>query len=279
MSKRGTVWNYLGIAAGAVITALGLNMFLIPNKIAAGGISGLATVLHHVLGFPVGMTMIAFDIPMLLVSLKILGPRFGINTLFGAALLAVTVDISAPYIPVLTHDLLLASFYGGVISGIGLGLVFRSKGTTAGTDQVAAIISKLFDIRVGQALLMVDFFVIASAGIAFKSAELSLYALISLFVTSKIIDLVQEGPSSAKVFLIITAIPEQVAEAIMQELSRGVTFFSARGGYTKQNGEVVMCVVSISEVTRLKELVSQLDAKAFVIVADAHEVLGEGFSK
>lgn len=279
MSKRATVRDYLGIAAGAIITALGLNMFLIPNKIAAGGVSGLATVLHHVLGFPVGMTMIAFDVPLLLVSLKILGPRFGINTLFGAAVLAVAVDVSAPYIPVLTHDLLLSSFYGGVISGIGLGLVFRSKGTTAGTDQVAAIINKLFGIRVGQALLMVDFFVIASAGIAFKSAELSLYALISLFVTSKIIDLVQEGPSSSKVFLIMTTIPEQVAEAIMRDLSRGVTLFSGRGGYTKQMGEMVMCVVSISEVTQLKELVSQLDAKAFVIVADAHEVLGEGFSK
>jgi uncharacterized membrane-anchored protein YitT (DUF2179 family) len=119
----------------------------------------------------------------------------------------------------------------------------------------------------------------ASAGIVFKSAELSLYALISLFVTSKLIDLIQEGPSSAKVFLIVTTIPETIADAILADLSRGVTLFSARGGYTKQAGEMVMCVVSTREVTQLKQLVSQLDEKAFVIVADAHEVLGEGFSK
>ncbi|SHI97920.1 YitT family protein [Propionispora hippei] len=274
-----TLLNYLGIAVGAAITALGLNMFLIPNKIAAGGVSGLATVLHHLLGVPVGLTMIAFDVPLLLISLKVLGPRFGVNTLLGAVILALSIDVSAPYIPALTHDLLLSALYGGVISGLGLGIVFRSQGTTAGTDQIAAIINKLFSIPIGQALMMVDFFVIATAGIVFKSAELSLYALISLFVTSKIIDLIQEGPSSAKVFLIVTTIPETIADAILADLSRGVTLFSARGGYTKQAGEMVMCVVSTREVTQLKELVSQLDEKAFVIVADAHEVLGEGFSK
>lgn len=271
--------DYLGITIGAVATAVSLNMFLIPNKVAAGGVSGLATVLHYLLGLPVGATMLALNIPLFILSIKVLGARFGMKTLFGAAILSLAIDLTAPFTPVLTHDLLLSSLYGGVLAGIGMGLVFKFKGTTAGTDLAAAIINKMFGISVGQSLLGVDFFVIATAGIAFQSAELSLYALISLFVTSKIIDLVQEGPSSAKAFFIMSAIPEDVAEAIINDLGRGVTYLHSRGGYTGQTRETLLCVVSTSEVTMLRELVYSIDKKAFVIVADAHEVLGEGFTE
>ncbi len=278
MVKKKWLQDYLGIVLGTVITALALNMFLIPNKVAAGGTSGLATVLHYTFGLPVGMTMLSFDIPMLLLSVRILGARFGINTLLGAGILAATIDLSAPYVPILTHDLLLCSLYGGVMSGIGMGIVFKFKGTTAGTDLAAAIINKLTGISIGQALLGVDCFVIALAGIVFGKAELSLYALISLYVTTKIIDLVQEGPSAAKAFIIMSDSPTEVADAIMAEIGRGVTFLSGRGAYTKVERDVVFCVVSTREVSYIKDLVYRIDRKAFVIVADAHEVLGEGFS-
>ena len=270
--------DYLGIILGTVITALALNIFLIPNKIAAGGISGLATVLHHTFGLPVGMTMLAFDIPMFLVAVKILGARFGLNTLLGAGILAVTIDLTAPLVPLLTRDLMLNSLYGGILAGIGMGIVFKFKGTTAGTDLTAAIINKLTGISIGQSLLGVDFFVIALAGIVFGSAELSLYGLISLFVTTQIIDLVQEGASTAKAFFIMSNSSAEVADAIMDELGRGVTFLSGRGAYTQADREVVLCVVSTREVSHLKELVYRIDRQAFVIVASAHEVLGEGFS-
>lgn len=270
--------SYAGILLGAVITATALNMFLIPHKIAAGGTSGLATVLHHLAGLPVGATMLSFDIPLLLVSIKILGARFGFNTLIGAIILSVSIDITAPFIPTLTSDLLLNSLYGGILSGIGLGLVFRFEGSTAGTDLAAAIINKLFGISVGQALLMVDCFVIILAGVAFQSAELSLYALISLFVSTQIIDLVQEGPSSAKAFFIVSSKASTLAEAVLTEMDRGVTFLHATGGYTQEASEVLLCVVSTREVSRLKELIYALDRAAFVIVADAHEVMGEGFA-
>lgn len=270
--------QYLGIALGSVVTAVGLNMFLIPNKVAAGGVSGLATVLHYVVGYPVGATMLALNIPLFLLSLKVLGTRFGINTLYGAAILSIAIDGTAPFTPVLTQDLLLSSLYGGVLSGIGMGLVFRFRGTTAGTDLAAAIINKLVGISVGQALLFVDFFVILSAGIAFKSPELSLYALISLFVTTQLIDLIQEGPSSAKAFIVMTMIPDKVAEAILAEMERGVTYLQGRGAYTGAVRETLLCVVSTSEVTALKDLIYHIDKSAFVIVADVHEVLGEGFS-
>lgn len=270
--------NFAGITLGAILTAVALNMFLIPNKVAAGGVSGLATILHYLLGFPVGVTMLALNVPLFLAAVKVLGAKFGMRTLYGAAILSVAIDLSAPFIPVLTHDLLLSSLYGGVLSGVGMGLVFRFGGTTAGTDLAAAIINRLTRISVGQALLSVDFFVIAIAGIAFASAELSLYALISLWLTSYIIDLVQEGPTSAKAFFIMSDKAQEVADRVMTEMGRGVTFFQGKGGFSRQEREVLFCVVSVRELVALKELIYAVDPAAFVIVADTHEVLGEGFT-
>ncbi|MBP2628405.1 MAG: hypothetical protein H6Q68_3116 [Firmicutes bacterium] len=274
------VWrDYLGITIGVIITAIGMNMFLIPNKIAAGGVSGLATVLYYLLGWPVGVIMLAFNIPLFIIGIRIMGARYGINTLFGAGVLAVAIDATAPFTPVLTSDLLLSSLYGGVVCGIGMGLVFRSKGNTAGTALAAVILNKLLGIRIGQAMMAADFFVIIFAGVAFRSAELALYALIAMYVTGQIIDLVQEGPSSSKAFFVMSNQPAKVADAILIELDRGVTLFQAKGCYTGESREMLLCVVSTSEVTQLKELIYEIDSKAFVIVTSAHEVLGEGFTE
>lgn len=274
------VWrDYLGIAIGAIITAVSLNMFLIPHKIAAGGVSGLATVLYYLLNWPVGLIMLAFNIPLFIIGIKIMGPRYGINTLFGAGMLSVAIDVMAPFTPVLTQDLLLSSLYGGVVGGIGLGIVFRSKGNTAGTALAAVILNKLLGIRIGQAMMAADFFVIVFAGVAFQSPELALYALISMFVTGQIIDLVQEGPVASKAFFVMSSQPDQLADAIIRELDRGVTVFDAKGAYTGESREMLLCVVDTSEVTQLKELIYEIDSKAFIIVTSAHEVLGEGFAE
>lgn len=269
--------DYIGITLGALISAVALNMFLIPNKVAAGGVTGLAIVIYHVFGLPVGIVTLAMSLPLLFFSVKILGGRFGLNTLYGAVVLSVAIDVTAPYIPVLTQDLLLACLYGGIIDGIGIGLVFKYRGTTAGTDLVAAIINKLTGIRLGQALLGVDFFVIVLAGLVFARAELALYALITLFVTAQVIDLVQEGRSSAKAFFIMTDQAELLADKILQEMDRGVTFLEGRGAYTGNRRDVIFCVVNTTEVSRLRDLIYETDQKAFVIVSDAHDVLGEGF--
>ncbi|MDD4601535.1 MAG: YitT family protein [Negativicutes bacterium] len=273
------VRNYSGVLLGVVLEAIALNMFLIPNKIAAGGVSGLATVLYYLFNWPVGVIMLLFNIPLFIIGIKILGARYGIHTLFGAAALSIAIDVTAPYTPVLTNDFLLSSLYGGVLGGIGAGLVFRFKGNTAGTALAAAIINKVYGISVGQALLLTDFFVIAFAGLAFQSAELALYALISLYVTSKIVDLVQEGPNVAKAFWIMTGQPDEISKAIIKELDRGVTLFQGKGGYTGQERDMLLCVVETGEFTRLKDVIHQNDPKAFVIVTDAHEVLGEGFTQ
>jgi uncharacterized membrane-anchored protein YitT (DUF2179 family) len=275
----GKLRDYAGITVGALITAGALNMFLVPNRIADGGVSGLATVLHYVSGWPVGVIMLSLNIPLLLCGIKVLGASFGIYTLYGAVVLSFAVDLLAPYIPVLTRDLLLSSIYGGVLTGLGMGLVFRSGGTTAGTDVAAAILHKWFGISLGQALLGVDIFVITLAGVVFRSAELPLYGLISLYITTKIIDLVQEGWSTSKAFFIMSDLNQEISQAIQKEIGRGVTFFHGKGGYSGDSRDILFCVVSTREVSRVKDLVSSLDRRAFVIVADAHEVLGEGFKE
>lgn len=277
MQKK--IRQYVGMTLGIFITAVAMNLFLIPHKIAAGGVSGLATVLHYLFDFPVGVLMLIFNIPIFLFGLKILGARYGINTLYGAIMLSVFIDLTERFTPVVTEDILLNCLYGGVMVGIGMGLVFRFKGNTAGTALLAAILNKLFHISVGQALMIADGCVVAFAGIVFKSPELALYATISIFVTSQIIDLVQEGPATSKSFLIMVENPEVLADKIFHEIDRGVTYLQGRGGYTGQSREMLLCVVDTSEVTQLKELIVQHDSKAFIIVNDAHEVFGEGFSR
>ena len=276
MQKK--IRRYLGMTIGIAIVAMGINMFFVPNKIAAGGITGLATVLHYLSGLSVGSLMLIFNVPLFIIGIKILGAKYGLKTLYGAIALAVLVDVFAPYTPTLTHDILLNSIYGGLLVGVGMGLVFRFRGNTAGTALAAAILHKIFNITVGQALLILDFFVVAFAGIVFKSPELALYAIIAIFVTAKIIDLVQEGPNNSKAFFIMAAEPELLAEGILKEVDRGVTFLQGKGGYTGQDRELLLCVVETSEATQLKELNYQHDPQAFIIVTDAQEVLGEGFS-
>lgn len=262
---------------GIVLAAFAMNMFFIPHKIAAGGISGLSTVLHYLTGWPVGVLMLAFNIPIFIVGVKLLGTRYGITTLYGAAMLSFFIDLLTPYTPVLTDDILLNALYGGVVTGIGMGLVFRFGGNTAGTALLAAIFNKLFRISVGQALLIADGCVVALAGFVFRSPELALYAAISIFVTSQIIDLVQEGPVTSKAFWIMAKDPDVLAGRILKEIDRGVTHLQGRGGYTGQERELLLCVVDTSEVTRLQNLILAHDTRAFFIIGDAHEVVGEGF--
>lgn len=271
--------QYIGMTLGVLITALAMNLFFIPHKIAAGGISGLATILHYLFNFPVGVIMLVFNIPIFMVGLKILGARYGINTLYCAAMLSIFIDLTAGITPVVTDDILLNSLYGGVMTGVGMGMVFRFRGNTAGTALLAAIVNKLFRISVGQALLLFDVCVVAFAGITFHSPELALYATISIFATAQIIDLVQEGPATSKAFLVAAQAPDDLGAKIMAELDRGVTFLQGRGGYTGKSREMLLCVVDTSQVTELKELIYQHDPKSFMIVADAHEVLGEGFAE
>lgn len=270
--------RYIGVLTGVIITALALDMFLVPNKIAAGGISGVATILHHLIGVPVGLIMLSIDIPLFIFAALRLGLGFGVRTMVGSVSLALSVDLLAPHVPIPTDNLLLASVYGGVLIGLGLGLVFRCGGTTGGTDLIAAILRSYTGINIGQLLFLVDGAVVLAAGLAFQSWELAMYALISIFITARVIDTVQQGVSYAKAFIIITTKPQAVSKGILQEMSRGATTWQAQGMYTGDQRHVLLSVVNRNEITKVKEIIHQVDTDAFVILADVHEVLGEGFS-
>ncbi|WP_338827417.1 YitT family protein [Neomoorella thermoacetica] len=268
--------DYLGITVGTLVTALGLVLFLVPNRIAAGGVSGLATVLHYVFGWPVGLTMLVLNIPLFLAGLKVLGLEFGLKTLYGTIILSVFTDTLALWLHAPTSNTLLASLYGGLLSGVGMGIVFRSGGSTGGTDLAALLFRHYLHISAGMGLLMVDALVISLAGLVFN-VELALYALVALFLTSRAIDAIQEGGGYARAALIISDKAEEIARRVLVELDRGVTGLAGRGYYTRQEREVLLVVVQRAEVSRLKDLVASIDPEAFVIVSNVHEVLGEGF--
>ena len=196
MARR-IVLGYGGVLVGVAITALGVSFFLIPAKIAAGGVSGLATVIYHLTGFPAGVIMLLLNLPLFILSWRVLGSIYGARTLFGTVALSLFVDLFNRWAAPITEDLLLAAIYGGVLSGIGLGIAFRSGGSTGGTDMAAQLLARFFPTSVGQALLLVDGAVIVLAGAVF-GLELAMYALIAVFISTKAIDLVQEGQSYAK---------------------------------------------------------------------------------
>jgi uncharacterized membrane-anchored protein YitT (DUF2179 family) len=283
MSKKGkfkrAFLEYLGIGLGCLMTAVGLIIFLVPNKIAAGGVSGLATLIYYLTGFPVGTAMLLFNIPLFIIGVKVLGRHMGFRTLFGIVILSVGTDLLGPFFPVLTHDPLLASLYGGAVCGVGMGLVFKFRGTTGGTDLVASLLHRFFPtISIGQGLLIVDAFVIALAGLVF-SAELALYAVVALFISSKVIDLIQEGFNLAKALFIISDHADEICVDILEKMGRGVTTLCGKGGYTGQPKNVLLVVVSRTEVAEVKALTLGRDPRAFVILTDVHEVMGEGFQE
>lgn len=274
--------DYAGIFVGVTVTALALDWFLVPNRIAAGGVSGIATVLHFALKgrIPVGLTMLVLNIPLFWASVRTFGGRFGAKTLFGTIVLSLMVDLLAVFIRApLTDNLLLAALYGGVGAGLGMGLTFRFNGTTGGTDLGARLLNHFTSLSVGRALMIIDAGVIVLAGIVFEQADLALYALITVFITSKAIDTLLEGPDFAKAAFIITGRADELVEAVFANLGRGVTALEGRGAFTGQNRQVLLCVVGRSEQNRLRETIGAVDPQAFVIFTAAHEVLGEGFKE
>ncbi len=277
MNRKTLILDYIQIILGSFIGALGLSMFLVPNKLAAGGVSGIAVVLHHLFKMPVGWTMLALNVPLFLTAVALLGKNVGIKTLIGGLLFSVFTEITAGF-PVPTQDLILSTVYGGIVLGVGLGTVFRARASTGGTDLASMILHHFVpSISVGQGILIIDFFVIILSGLAFNW-ELAMYAWISLFISSKVIDLIQEGFNFAKAVYIVSDKAEEVSDKILTEMDRGVTLFSAKGGYSRQDKNVLLCVITRFEVSKLKSVVHETDPRAFVIIHDVHEVLGEGFS-
>ena len=278
-SKSG-LKNYSFIIVGAFILSASFVLFITPYKIVPGGVYGISIVLHYLIGTPVGMVALAFDIPLTIIGLKILGPRFGIKTVLGFTLTAIFVDgLTLLYgtEPLVENDALLSSIFGGLFAGVGLGLIFKAKATSGGTDIVAMIISKYTRMPVGQLMIVVDSIIVFIGLVAFGDWKIPLYSLIVIFITGKVIDTILEGMNYDKVLFIISDKTEEIRNKIINDLNRSGTMIRGTGLYNETDRSIVFTVVNRRETVILQDYIRQVDPKAFVTVLNANEILGEGF--
>lgn len=301
--KQNAFIDYLAITIGAAIMALGIGIFLVDARVVPGGVSGLSMALYYLTGgaVPIGLMIWIFNVPLFIWGVRELGKQFGARTFFGFTLNSFFIDFFRGDIPGLRfislqntdtiidlrqHDFLFLVITGAALLGIGLGIVFKFRGSTAGTDIVAAIMRKRFGIKPGIAMMIIDFFVICSAGIIIELKDLAnertamtltLYAFFLLFVSSRLVDAIIDGFDYARAAYIISDKHKEIGEAIMNNLSRGATALKARGLYKNIDREIIVTVVTLKELGTLTNLIREIDPNAFVTVNNVHEVLGEGF--
>jgi uncharacterized membrane-anchored protein YitT (DUF2179 family) len=266
--------------AGSVLFAVSVNVFTAPNDIAPGGLTGIATMLNYLFQTPIGTTILVMNIPLFLWGLFAMGYRFILRTAVSTLLCSIAIDVFSLCLTPYHGDTILAALFGGVLAGLGLGLIFIRGGTTGGTDLVANLIARrVRHISLGRLVLAVDLVVVIASAFVFRNLESPLYALVTIFVTSKVIDAVMYGADSGagKMMFIISNKNQEIADAILHELGRGVTELKSRGGYSGIEGEVLLCAVSRQEVYKIHDIAHRADPKAFIIVGEAGEITGEGF--
>ena len=259
-------FSYIQILLGALIGGAAYPLFLTPNRIAPGGITGIATILNFLLKWPVGTVSLVLNVPLFLIGYKTMGRIFAFRSLIATVLFSVFIDV-LPLRPVI-NDPMLGALYGGVLLGVGLGLIMRGGATTGGSDMIARMVHKRFSfISTGAFLFAIDFAVVLAASALIGISE-ALYALISIFLSAKVMDVVIIGFSSK----------QEISARIMKDMDRGVTQLTARGGYTGEERPTLLCVISRSEITAFKRILREEDENAFVIIVEAHEAIGDGFS-
>lgn len=277
--KNLNVWNktmeYVYVLIGSACVAIAFNVFLLPNQIASGGVSGISTIIFAKFGLEPAFVQWAFNIPLFIAGFLLLGRSFGIKTLVGTIFFPFVVFLTNSWDP-WTTDPLLGAIFGGMGVGLGLGIVFLGKASTGGTDLAAQILHKYTHISLGKCVAFIDGLIVLAACLVFD-IEKGLYALIGLYATGKTIDLIQMGFDRTKMTLIITNKEEEIRKAIFEQIDRGVTELQAKGGYTDTDKPILLCVVDQRQFTKLKQVVKSIDSKAFVIVTEASEVMGEGF--
>jgi len=272
--------SYSLILIGAFVMASGFVLFITPYKIVPGGVYGLSIILHHLFGFPVGLTAICFDIPITIIGTKILGPRFGVKTVVGFLLTAIFVDTltllygEAPLVP---DNGLLSSIYGGILIGTGLGLIFKAKATSGGSDVVAMILSRYTKLPPGQMIILVDSLVVLVGLFSFMEWAIPLYSLITIFITGRVMDIILQGISYDKTLFIISDRHELIRDKIINDLNRGGTYLSGKGMFGGQERTIIFTNVNRREMAILQEYIHSVDPRAFMTVINANEVLGEGF--
>ncbi|GEL78384.1 YitT family protein [Tenuibacillus multivorans] len=273
---RVPVWQQiLYIVLGSAIVAFAYNGFLLPNYIAAGGVSGISTITEALFGFEPAYVIWGVNLPVLLVGFFLLGRASTFRSIAGSIILPFIVYLTRHMAPI-SEEPILAAIFGGVGVGVGLGIVYLGDASTGGTSLIAQMIYKYSNLSLGASLAIIDGIIVLTAILVFD-IELGLFALISLFITSKSIDFVQTGFNRSKATLIVSGMHRKVQQAIYEKVDRGVTRISAQGGFTDQDRPVLMCVVNQTEIGKLKRTIKEADPEAFVIVMDSSEVLGRGF--
>jgi uncharacterized membrane-anchored protein YitT (DUF2179 family) len=272
--------SYLFIVLGAFIMAVAYVLFISPYKFAPGGVYGIAIVLHHIFGFPIGLSGILMDIPLTILGIWILGPRFGAKTIAGMLLLSGWISLIEyiyGYEPFVVGQPLLSALYGGVLIGIGLGLVFKSKATSGGSDIIAMILAKYVHLPIGQLMIYVDSSIVLLSWVAFKDPMIPLISWIIIFITGKVVDVIIEGINYDKTLIIISNQHEAIRDKIVNDLNRGGTFVKGEGMYNGSDKTIIYTVVNRRELTILQSFIHQVDPDAFLTVINANEVLGDGF--
>ena len=273
--------SYSFILIGSFILATGFVMFITPYKIIPGGVYGISIVLHYLFGTPVGLMALVFDIPLTIVGIKILGPRFGFKTVLGFSLTAIFTDTLTYFWgsePLVKGDALLSSIFGGVLLGVGIGLIFKAKATSGGSDIVAMMINKYTKIPLGLLMIYVDSCIVLIGLIVFRDWKIPLYSWIVIFITGKVIDIVLEGISYEKSLFIISEKHEEIRDKIINNLNRGGTYINGKGMFNMADRKIIFTVVSRRELALLEEYIHNIDPNAFLTVLDAREILGEGFA-
>ncbi len=277
LSKTQLAKRIILVPLGALLVAIGLEIFLVPNQIIDGGIVGVSIILSHLSGIKLGYLLLILNLPFFFIGYKQIGKTFALTTLFGVTTLSICTLWLHP-VPVLTDDPLLASVFGGIILGIGVGLVIRYGGSLDGTEILAILFNKATPFSLGEVVMFFNLFILGSAGFVF-GWERAMYSLIAYFIAFKMIDITIEGFESSKSVWIISDRHKEIAETLNARLGRGVTYLNGEGAYTGDAKKVIFCVITRLEEAKLKSIVEELDPTAFLAVGDIHDVKGGRFRK
>jgi uncharacterized membrane-anchored protein YitT (DUF2179 family) len=274
MSRKAlkTIKKYSLLFVGAVIASVGLEIFLIPNQVIDGGVVGISIMLGYLTNLPIGLFIFFLNVPFLTFGYKQIGKSFALATFFSITVLSIMVSLLHP-IPGLTKDLLLATVFGGLILGIGVGMIIRYGGSLDGTEIVAIILDKRTGFSVGEIVLFFNFFILSSAGLVF-GWDRAMYSLLAYFIAYKMIDITIAGLDEAKAALIVSDKSEEIAKVLLARLGRGVTVFEGKGAYTGESKMILYSIISRLEISKLKTVISEIDDKAFVVITDVHEAMG-----
>jgi len=271
--------NALLILIGCAIMGLAYAMFLIPHHFVPGGISGIAMIANYFSGLPVGALIMVFNIPIFLLGLKTMGKKYVVNSLAGMVVSSVFIDLfhEVLKLPSATGNPVLASIYGGVMLGVGLGIVFRGRASTGGSDIIGMVLSKYTGMSLGYGIMITDFLVISASGLALHSLEAPLYGYLVLFLSTKVIDMILEGWSYSKLVIITSTRVDEIADFILRGLDRSGTALRSRSLYLNREGEIILTVIHRKQLADLRRFIKKTDPEAFVIINDTYDVLGKGF--